>query len=117
MAVIVSGHGGARTGAGRKPKRDKHSGAINRAEKKIVDSLPEIVEAQIKLALGILVQSEPDENGVVEVFNKAPDVKAGQYLIDRILGKPTQKQEISGEEGGPLVIKVEYADPEDAGTA
>ncbi|HEY1011144.1 MAG TPA: hypothetical protein VGE07_00470 [Herpetosiphonaceae bacterium] len=33
-----------------------------------------------------------------------PDRQAGQYLIDRIAGKPVQHQEISGEGGTPIKI-------------
>jgi hypothetical protein len=45
-------NGGARPGAGRKPKADKYAGAINRAEKKIADKLPQLVDNLLKLANG-----------------------------------------------------------------
>ncbi len=48
----MAGTGGPRPGAGRKPKPEKYSGPINKAEKQIVDKLPQIVQEQLKLALG-----------------------------------------------------------------
>jgi hypothetical protein len=88
--------GGSRPGAGRPKKSEKNSGAVVRAEKQIRDRLPEIVEAQLSLALG----SPPEIR---------PDRAACEYLINRIMGKPTERleQDIAGE----LRIKVEYDDP------
>jgi hypothetical protein len=96
--------GGPRPGAGRKPKADKYSADINKAEKQIRDHLPEIVAAQIALSLGLKTETE---EGVI--YTTIPDRAAGQYLINRIAGSPTQKQEISGS---IETIKVEYVDPD-----
>lgn len=88
--------GGARPGAGRKRVRDKNGTAIQQAEKKIRDRLPEIVDAQIALALGVKVDDGSD------VYTKPPDRAASEYLINRILGKPTERQEVTGEIGGAI---------------
>lgn len=40
----------------------------------------------------------------------APDRVANIYLIDRILGKPTERQEVTGADGGPI----EFDDLSDA---
>jgi hypothetical protein len=103
--------GGKREGAGRKPKREKYSGAINKAEKRIADKLPELIGNMFELAAGVTI-SEPDDNASdgsgKRIYTRPPDRQANEYLINRILGKPTERQEVSGEDGGPLKIVVEY---------
>jgi hypothetical protein len=76
---------------GRPAKREKYAGPINRAEKSIAEKLPDLVNRLIDLA---------DEG----------DRQALMYLLDRILGKPTQREEVTGEQGGPITIRVEYGD-------
>lgn len=98
------GHGGARPGAGRKTKAEKFAGPVAAAEQIIVDQLPAIVHAQIDLALGATVQEVDRETGGLIVYTRPPDARAGQYLIDRILGKPTQRTELTGADGGPLAV-------------
>lgn len=104
MADGRSKNGGSRSGAGRKSRAEKYERPINRAEKRIVDRLPELIDAQFDLALGVTVQDVDRETGGTIVYTRPPDSKAGQYLIDRIMGKPTQHQEVTGEDGGPIQI-------------
>ena len=101
-----SGWGGSRQGAGRKQKRDKNGTAIERAEKQIRDRLPEVVDKMLELAMGVLVEEQTLEGRFI--YQKPPDYKAAAYLIDRIMGKPTERQEQTTE--GGLTIKVVYAD-------
>ena len=101
--------GGARPGAGRPRKRVKHAGAISRAEKQIVDRLPEVVGRLLELADGITVQ-EVDPDGGERVYTRPPDREAARYLVDRIMGKPTERRE--EEQSGALTIRVQYADCE-----
>lgn len=96
--------GGSRPGAGRKPKAQKYQAPINKAEKQIVDKLPLIVSSLLDLAAGVTLQ-ETDKNGDSTVYTQAPDFKAASYLVDRILGKPTIREEISGPAGGPVAVK------------
>lgn len=98
---FTKGHPG---GPGRPRKADQHAGAIARAEKQIRDRLPELIAAQFDLALGVTVEEVDRESGATVVYRKPPDAKAGQYLIDRIMGKPTERQEVSGADGGPIGI-------------
>lgn len=86
---MTAAKGGRRPGAGRPSKPVKYAGAITAAERKIKDKLPEIVDAQIALALG--VKTKTDEG---DIYTTLPDKAAGQYLINRIMGSPTQKQDI-----------------------
>lgn len=114
-------NGGARPRAGRKRKATKYELAVTEAEDKIVDHLPAILDNLIKLANGgyervvedwqpaglVTIGSgehwslaypdkDPDELVMVKrsVSVADKDRAANQYLVDRILGKPTQKQDI-----------------------
>lgn len=84
--------GGKRLGAGRPRKREKHAGQVAKAEKKIADRLPELVDNLLVLADGVKVK-EVAADGVVDIYVKAPDRQANEYLVNRILGKPTERHE------------------------
>ena len=96
-------NGGARPGAGRKAKRDKNGTAIQQAERRIRDRLPELVDRMFELANGVLVEVSIDGRSV---YQRAPDYKALSYLIDRIMGKPTERKEVSGPDGAPIPFKL-----------
>jgi hypothetical protein len=104
----VAGHGGARAGAGRKPKANKHAGAVTRAEKKIRDGLPDLVALAFVRARGVVVK-DVTEKGEVEYYETPPDLKAIVYLMDRIMGKPTERKEVSGPGGDAIPFTVEQA--------
>lgn len=87
------GRGGARPGAGRKKKEVKFAGVIADAEKKIADRLPDVIFSMFELAAGVTVQ-ETTKKGEEVIYTRAPDYRACAYLIDRILGKPTEPIEI-----------------------
>lgn len=97
-------NGGARPGAGRKRKHDKNGTAIQQAERRIRDRLPELIDRMFELADGVTVQ-ERTPTGMPVIYQRAPDYKALSYLIDRIMGKPTERKEVSGPEGEPLGIQ------------
>lgn len=94
-------NGGARPGAGRKPKAEKFKLPIAKAEKRIADRLPTLIDRMFELSDGVLVE-EVDRDGVPRVYQKPPDRQAIEYLVNRILGKPTERQEVSGPDGEPL---------------
>jgi hypothetical protein len=121
--------GGARPGAGRPRKAEKYAAPIAAAEDHIADRLPQLLSNMLKLANGGWEQVEekwlpaalittgsgefesrvyPDlpANQLVLVERKrsraAPDRAANIYLIDRILGKPTTRVEVTDEDGGAL---------------
>jgi hypothetical protein len=87
--------GGARPGAGRKPRAVRNGTAIQQAEQLIKDRLPDIIGKMVALT------EDPD---------KGVRLKACIYLTDRVWGKPTQAVEMSGEAGEAIRIRVEYAD-------
>lgn len=98
---MANEHGGARPGAGRKPKDEKFKQPIAKAEKKIADKLPWLIDQMMELAEGVVVQ-EFDREGIPRVYQRPPDFKAIAYLVDRIMGKPTERKEITGADGAPL---------------
>lgn len=85
--------GGARPGSGRPKKTDKHAGAIARAEKRIADFLPMLVDNMFVLANGVLVEEANPLTGELQVYRKPPDRKANEYLINRIMGLPKARIE------------------------
>lgn len=87
------GHGGARPGAGRKPKLDTFKVPIAKAEKKIADRLPWLIDKALELADGVYVEKIGSAGPII--YQQAPDYKAIAYLIDRIMGKPTERKELT----------------------
>jgi hypothetical protein len=86
-------NGGARPGSGRKRKHDKFGTAIQQGEQKIADRLPLLIDRMFELADGVLVE-EIDFTGKPFIYQKPPDYKALSYLIDRIMGKATERRVI-----------------------
>jgi hypothetical protein len=93
-------NGGARPGAGRKPKAEKYKQPINKAERRIVDRLPDLIDSLLDLATGVQVE-EVGDDGEPRVYTRPPDRKAAEYLVNRIMGIPTARIEVenSGEVG------------------
>lgn len=86
-------NGGARPGSGRKPKDEKFKQPIAKAEKQIADKLPWLIDKMLELADGVYVE-KIGVNGTM-VYQQAPDYKALSYLVDRIMGKPTERKELT----------------------
>ena len=104
--------GGARPGAGRKPKAEKFETAISRAEKRIVDKLPDLIDNMMDLAAGVVVE-ETDANGDKKIYERPPDRQACEYLINRIMGRPTERSEQEIEGGLDIVVRYEKNDRSD----
>lgn len=88
---------------GRPRNADKHAGAIAEGVQWIADKLPLLLEKQWELAMGVEVK-EVDKRGKERIYTTIPDRAAGQYLIDRVMGKPTERQELSGPDGNPIEL-------------
>lgn len=86
---MANGHGGARPGAGRKP--DSFQVLWNAAAKKVVTAaqMENLVRSTLETAL-------------------TGDVSAQKLMYDRLLGKVPDKVEMTGEEGGPLTVKIVF---------
>ena len=59
------------------------------------------------LANGVRVEVNSEDCDAASVFLRPPDRAAIQYLMDRVMGKPTERleAEIGGPGGGPLVFR------------
>lgn len=85
--------GGKRPGAGRKPqglKRVIHQTPVQIAEAKIAERLPWLVDKLLELAEGVRIEKTLRDGTTAIVYQERPDRQAAEYLIDRIMGKPTQ---------------------------
>jgi hypothetical protein len=124
--------------SGRPRKTDKYGRAIARAEKKIADRLPELIDNMFVLASGgyarveeqwapagslwvgsgdslrrMYPEKELDELVLVRRTASIADRdrQANEYLINRIMGKPIERQEIGGADGGVIEVAfVNYRD-------
>jgi CubicO group peptidase (beta-lactamase class C family) len=94
--------GGARPGAGRPRKADAHARPIARAEKRIADKLPYLIDQMFELAAGVLVQ-EADGHGGTRIWDKPPDRAAIEYLLNRVMGKPTERVIHQGDDDAPPI--------------
>jgi hypothetical protein len=99
---MANGNGGARPGAGRPRKAEKYAVPVRKAEKRILDRLPQLVDNLLLLADGVTVAELSGEERIV--YSKPPDRQANEYLVNRIMGKPTERQELTGEDGNPIQV-------------
>jgi len=81
--------GGARPGAGRPRKAVLYVSPIRDAEGKICQRLPWLLDKLFELAEGVTM-SDTDRSGKPRIYKTAPDRQSIEYLIDRVMGKPTQ---------------------------
>ncbi len=80
--------------AGRPRKADKFAGEIAKAEGRIAKKLVTYIENMEALADGIFVEEMTIEGKRI-VYKRPPDRQANEYLINRIMGKPTERTEHS----------------------
>ena len=104
--MAANGHGGARSNAGRRASevRKLLEKPIQVAEKRIADRLPSLIDNLLILANGVLVEDVNIVTGEVGVYKKPPDRQANEYLINRVMGKPTDKTEAEVNLKGGVTI-------------
>jgi hypothetical protein len=102
MAKFQKGNPG---GPGRPAKADKHARPIARAEKRIADRLVDLVDKQLELAFGVWREETLPDGETRIVYQQPPDRHAIEYLLNRIMGKPTERRELSGPERGPIPVE------------
>lgn len=88
---------------GRPRKDELYGGHIRAAEDQIANQLPRFIDNLMRLADGVTVQEE-DANGQVRIYSRPPDRASNEYLVNRIMGKPTETREISGPDGEAIPI-------------
>lgn len=89
----MTGKGGARPGAGRKPKainRIIHANPIQVAEATISERLPWLVGKMLELADGVYRERTMPDGVTKVVYQERPDRQAITDLLDRIMGKAVQ---------------------------
>lgn len=89
--------GGKRPGAGRKPGvKASHTIASENARayaiQRITKELDPILTAQIEAAKGMYVETDKKI-----VYQKSPDLKAGEFLLNQNIGRPKETMEVQGE--------------------
>jgi hypothetical protein len=82
-------HGGARPGAGRKPKALKYASELAAAEETLMSALPCAIDALIKAAEG-------------------GDVSAAKYLLDRAFGRVQAQSYAIAEDVEPPFTEADY---------
>ncbi len=120
LAKDGSRRGGARPGSGRKPKQSRlivqEVTALTRD--KLEEWLPRLLENLKYLADGgyerVEETLEPNGAGDLVAVKRTvsvaePDRAANQYLIDRLLGRPTERKEVGGLDGQAIPIEFEAA--------
>lgn len=81
--------------------------AVKVAEDRIRQHLPDLVDRAIDLALGVVVQEEYLENGALRtrIYARPPDARALMYVLDRVMGKPAQRVEMTGQTSvAPVIV-------------
>jgi len=89
-------NGGARPGAGRKPRAKKFESIIQKADNRIAENLVRYIENMERLADGVLVEDVNVLTAKTFVYQEPPNRQANEYLINRVMGKPTERQELNG---------------------
>lgn len=128
--------GGKQPGAGR-PKGSKNKATISAAEQKalarevirehVIGHIPAIIQAQVDNALGVpyMVLRHKDGSyseatdekqfraalaageGAFKVYTRQPHQASASMLLAYAADKPVEPMEVSGEGGGPIVMKWE----------
>ena len=96
---MTTTRGGKRDGAGR--KRGLASIKAEEARKYVVqrvaDELESILTAQIDMAKGIYHEVQNGQENI-RVYQRLPDSKVAEYLINQAIGKPKEFTELKVEE-------------------
>lgn len=59
----------------------------------------------IRVTEAMAKAKEGDTEEIIEVWEKDPSVQAFTDLMNRTLDKPAESIEVSGRDGGPLIVK------------
>lgn len=79
--------------AGRPRTADQYAGAIAKANARIAKNLSKYIENMEALADGVFVEEIDLGTMKTKVYQRPPDRQANEYLLNRIMGKPTEHKE------------------------
>ena len=109
ICQMANGYGGARKGAGR-PKGSVRV-LTEQAEGRAIVNVQRLAQAYLETRLlktlnnlGNLADGIQVKEGDAPVYSVPPDRQANVYLLDRYLGKPTERVEGRGE----VTIRIVY---------
>lgn len=91
-------------GPGRKPKHERFARPIAKAEKQIIDKLPWLIEKELQLADGVWREQILPDGETRIIYQEKPNHRAITYLIDRVMGRPVERAEVTGADGGPIQL-------------
>lgn len=74
----------------------------------IADRLPDLVDNLLRLAAGVTVQEE-DDKGNERIYLKPPCRQSNEYLVNRIMGKPSDHAVVAIEERRIIVERRDRA--------
>jgi hypothetical protein len=93
---MAKGHGGSRSGAGRKP------GVVSKAKIDIAERAKTHGDAALATLVNVMNDREAPHSARVSAANA---------ILDRGFGKPHQSVGVGGTDGGPLQVLIQrYAD-------
>lgn len=103
--------GGKQPGAGRpKGSVGKSTAMALQMREELVQRVKKefgpIVDALIEDAKG-LYEEKVTKDGTIKIFKNKPNYKASEYLFNQSIGKPKETVEMSGKNGGPMLIKLD----------
>ena len=109
IKAVNQRRGGKRLGAGRK------AAAVKVLQRELIDTVNATIAPQVArilknlfaLADGIMVRQETKDGPTI--YSQPPDRQANIYLLDRVIGKPTEPHTVSGPEGGPIDLAFQTA--------
>ena len=105
----LKGRGGPGRGGGRKMGKTALLG-IKMREMLAVElnkRFKPIVEAQLDAAEGIQTEEYSKKTGELFYKSPGPDVQAFRNVFDQVAGRATERVEVSGRDGIPLIIRLD----------
>lgn len=75
--------------------------------KKLYERISPIIDAQLDSALGVTTEHFDRKKGNLFYVEHEPNVNAARLMIEQVVGRATEKVELSGREGAPLIIRLD----------
>ena len=98
----------AKRKVGRPRKEDLYGGHIRAAEDRIADRLPELIDNLFALAAGVWVEEVSPGGEKRVVYQRPPCRQSNEYLLNRIMGRPTEVIQTHGPDDEQTQTLREY---------